>query len=143
MLWKTFKGFSNISIFVLAGLILVSLISALIFLNLDSDNSKTIDLSQINSALNKPLNKEVEETLKDLEENKNIQNQNPNPSLTIKPESSSLFAGIKNIFSTNNSEEQTIKSDSIIFNTAGPTYERVYIFDDEVTSGIWLRKKEK
>ena len=121
MLWKTLKGFSNISIFVLAGLVLFSLISALIFLNLDSDNSQTIDLSQINNALDKPLNKEVEKTLKYLEEDKSIPNQNPNPSLTTKPDDSSLCAGIKNIFSTDNSEKQTTQSDSIMFNTQKPT----------------------
>jgi hypothetical protein len=136
MLWKTLKGFSNISIFVLAGLVLVSLISALIFLNLDSDNSQTIDLSQIDNALSKPLNKEDEEVFKDLEENKNIQNQNPSPSLITNPENSSLFAGIKNIFSTDNSEDQTVESDSIIFNTQKPTTSPTDIIFDSSTSSL-------
>lgn len=32
---------------------------------------------------------------------------------------------------------------AIVFQTSGPTFEKVYIFDQEVTSGIWLKDKGK
>ena len=119
MLWKTFNGFSKISIFVLAGLVLVSSISALIFLNLDLDNSRVIDLSQVENALNKPLNSESKETSQDSKENKNIQNKVSSSPLATKQSNNSLLAGIKDIFPTNN-ENQEKENDSIVINTQKP-----------------------
>ncbi|HOM68275.1 MAG TPA: lamin tail domain-containing protein [Candidatus Paceibacterota bacterium] len=120
MLWKTFSGFSKISFLVLAGLILVFLISALIFLNLDLDNSQVIDLSQIETTLNKPLTSGTKEIPKNLEKNTNIQNQALNSPLTNKQDTKSLFAGIKDIFSATDNEDEIAEKESLVINTQKP-----------------------